>query len=173
MNWNDIVEGFKIFWEQPVPIIGFTVGSLISFFLVVFSKTTIGKRALNKITGMFEESERTRKDVVEKYEQLLKEKDEMLAQLTTEYENKLSLIQANKDREKEVIIAIAENIHNVKVAKIIEEYKQEPEVEEVSEYIESVKEEIKQEYESKYEMVLKQLEELKNGKVSEEVKEEI
>ena len=165
MNWNEIVEALKEFWNQPVPIIGFTVGTLIIGIIVILSKTSIGTKALNWLKGKYQEMVETNKEMQERYEAIIKTKDEFIASLTQMYEDKLALVQANKDKERDVIIAIGSCINNVKIKKIIEEYKGTEPVTDISSYTEA----IKQEYESKYIEVLNRLEELENGKTEDSV----
>lgn len=165
MDWNTIVEGFKVFWSQPVPIIGFTVGTVIIGALSIISKTSIGKKALNSLKAKYNDLVNGYNEVKKQYDEIIAKKDEIITTMTEEYNNKLALIQANKDKEREVIIALGNCINNVKVKKIIEEYSQLDEITDVSQFVDD----IKNKYESKYQELLAQIEELKNKFYSIEV----
>lgn len=174
--WNNFVSGLEEFWNQPVPIIGFTVGTLIVGFFVIFTKTSLGKKALNWCKTKYEELLVKYNEAKKLYEEVIAEKDAIIEELTKMYEEKLALVQLNKDKEKEIIIAIAKNINNVKIKKIIEEYEKLPEITDISDYVEEIKakyEAKESEITEKLNEVLSRLEELENGKISEEIKEEI
>ena len=170
MDWNQIVEGIKEFWNQPVPIIGFTVGTIIIGVIAILAKTSIGKKALNWMKEKYTELLNGYNETKKQYEEIIKTKDETIAKLTEMYNEKLALVQANKDKEREIIIALGNCINNVKVKKIIEEYSQSKEITDLSDLVDEVKEK----YESKYQELLSRLEVLENErKDSDTTKEEI
>lgn len=170
MDWNQIVEGIKEFWNQPVPIIGFTVGTIIIGVIAILAKTSIGKKALNWMKEKYTELLNGYNETKKQYEEIIKTKDETIAKLTEMYNEKLALVQANKDKEREIIIALGNCINNVKVKKIIEEYSQSKEITDLSALVD----EVKAKYESKYQELLSRLEVLENErKDSDTTKEEI
>lgn len=170
MDWNQIVEGIKEFWNQPVPIIGFTVGTVIIGVIAILAKTSIGKKALNWMKEKYAELVNGYNETKKQYEEIIKTKDETIAKLTEMYNEKLALVQANKDKEREIIIALGNCINNLKVKKIIEEYSQSKEITDLSDLVD----EVKAKYESKYQELLSRLEVLENErKDSDTVKEEI
>lgn len=180
MSWEQISYNIEQFWNKPIPIIGFTVGAVIVGVLFILAKTSIGRKALNELKKKYNEIIDFKNSIEDKYNKLIEEKDKLIEEkgkiieeLQHQYDDKLALVQANKDKEKEIIIAIAENINNVKIKKIIEEYKKLPEITDISEVLEAKKEELEDNYKTKYEEILKKLEEIENGKDSEPVEEEI
>lgn len=175
MEWETIAHNIESFWNKPVPIIGFTIGALVIGAFTILKYTSIGKKAINFFKAKYEELKNKYYDTCNKYDEIIEKKDEQLAKLKEMYEEKLALVQANRDKEREVIIAIAENIHNVKIQKIIEEYKNFPEITDISEVIESKKAELESIYQAKYEEVLSELNKLKEKAESEieEAQEEI
>ena len=65
MEWFDtFAANLKDFWSQPVPIIGFTVGTCIIGFCFIFAKTSLGKKALNKLQKLYD-------DLVAKYKEIV------------------------------------------------------------------------------------------------------
>lgn len=169
MTWEQISYNIEQFWNKPIPIICFIAVMLIIIFLIIFSKTSFGKKALNELKLKFDVMKNMFDEIIKAKDEIINRKEEIIAEMKQDYEDKLALIQAEKDKEKEVIIAIAQNINNIKIKKIIEEYKHTVSPESISELVE----EVKKDYESKYEQVLKELEELKNGKNSDSIEEEI
>lgn len=165
MNWDEIVEKIASFWNMKVPIIGFTVGAIVIGFLVIISKTSWGRKAINwckKKIGDFEiifkEANDTYKRTLEEKDALLKLKDEIIEKMKQEYDTKLAIVQNQRNEERNVIIAIGQCINNVKVKKIIEDYISKPVAESVSEYTQ----EIEENYEDKYKELLKRIEVLEN-----------
>lgn len=163
MNWEQISYNIEQFWNKPVPIIGFTVGAIIIGVLAILAKTSIGKKSLLYLKKQYNELKEKATEAFDAYDKLIAQKDEIIDTMKSEYEEKLALIQENKDREREIIIAIGENIHNVKIQKIIEEYKKLPEIADISEVIESKKIELEEKYEAKE----AELEEKINAKLAE------
>ena len=123
--WSNFVEGLKTFWNQPVPIIGFTVGTLVVAFLTILSKTSFGKRAIKELKNMFSTLKNMWLESKNNYDKIVAIKDEEIKILTETYESKLAVIQAENIHCKDIIIEIAENINNVKVKEIIKKYKNE------------------------------------------------
>lgn len=165
MNWETIVQKIADFWNMPVPIIGFTVGSVVLGIIWIISKTSFGRKSINWCKNQLKEMKDANDKAKADYEETIKLKDEIIAGLTAEYEEKLALVQLNRDKEREIIIAIGEKINNVKIKKIIEEYKNMPTIESISDYVQ----ELENKYESKYELLLKRLEELENEKGKETI----
>jgi len=177
MNWEEISYNIEQFWNKPVPIIGFTIGTLVIMFLVIFAKTSFGRKSLNYLKNKYAELNDGFNKAKEYYEEAIKAKDELIAnkdkyieELKSMYEEKLALVQLNKDKEKEIIIAIASNINNVKIKKIIEEYKKLPEITDIDAALDEKRKQLESEYEAKYQEVLEKLNELKPV---EEIKEVI
>ena len=140
--WDTFVEGIKTFWNQPIPIIGFTVGALIVGILSIMAKTSIGKKALNeikrineglktkllkaegdlresqdKLKALSNEVKSRMEELEEWYGKYLEDKDAEIAELKKQYESMLSECQAKIDRQAEMIKALCE----ASVNKIVKE----------------------------------------------------
>ena len=115
--WDKMADGVKVFFNQPVPIIGCTVLSLLVFVLTVLSKTSWGKKGINwcknqisfLVAGFKELKEGTEKEVKE-----IKEFSE------TERQK----LEAQYSELSELIVAVAENSHNAKVKSALLKYKE-------------------------------------------------
>lgn len=141
MNDFDIfVENLKTFWNQPVPIIGFTIGMVIVGILFIVAKTSIGKKALNKIKDINDKlskqndvlqsqlkdvnnrcnkfvdnvSNITIPELKDYYNNVIKEKYEQIA----EYKNELS-------KRDGLLGVICENSVNVKIKEAWKNYDKE------------------------------------------------
>ena len=122
MNWNELTRIIEEFWNKPVPIIGFTVGAIIIGVLMILEKTSIGKKALKELRAKYEEIKNSADAMKNVCDKLLDEKDSIIEEMKKEYETKLAIIQEQRNKEKEIIIAVGRNINNVKIQKIIDEY---------------------------------------------------
>lgn len=160
--WNEFTRIVEEFWNKPVPIIGFSVGVCILGALWIISKTSIGKKALKELREKYNEIKDVNDAIKKTADDLLEAKDNVIAEMKKEYEVKLAIAQEEVRQTKELVVKISSCINNVKIKKLIEEFEQLPEPQNVSDYIEQIKEQ----YNDKYELVLKRLEELENGKKS-------
>lgn len=123
MQWDLIVENIKIFFNQPVPIIGCTIGFALMFILVIVSKTSIGKKSLNKIKKINADLKKQYDELIVKNEQSKKELDSKIANLKNEYEK---LLQESIDKYNELetlLLNISSNIHHREINKLIKQHK--------------------------------------------------
>lgn len=116
MNWEQLIEGFKVFWEQPVPIIGFTVGTVIIGIITIISKTSFGKKKLLQL-------QTTITSLTTAYDNYKSKTDEKVAELEAYYKEKLALIETKKSNTEQLLLDIASQIHNVNIDKMVQEYK--------------------------------------------------
>lgn len=183
MNWDAFVEGLRNFWNQPVPIIGFTVGTVICGIIYILGKTSIGKKALNKIidinNGLREQLTKAENDLVDannKIKELIKESqnkiDELVAasdvaiknkqqeieELANQYELKMLNYKEKLLKQEEMIKVICENSVNKVIKEAYEKYSPVLELP-VPEIQKQIEEKVKSEYEDR----LKKLEELVYG----------
>lgn len=184
MNWNAFVEGFKTFWNQPIPIIGFTIGTVILGALFIISRTSIGKKALNKLKKLYEELTKkllkAEADLIESnnrfkrlYEESKKQleefnevidrlnelKNQEIQKLTNKYELKLINYKNQLLKQDELIKVICENSINKNIKDAYEKYIPE----ELDLPINEIKTKIEEKVKSEYEDRLKALEELVYG----------
>ena len=116
--WNEIVANIKDFFNQPVTIIGFSVLFLLIFILVIFSKTSLGKRVLQKLTAAIAQ-------LVSQFNAFKSEVTVKLDEGLKKYEEEKKLIEAKVAVLEKVCLIIAENTHNAKVKEAMEECKKE------------------------------------------------
>lgn len=116
MNWNEIVENIKTFFNQPVPIIGCTIGFALIFALAVISKTSIGTRVLKKLTAWYNE-------IKEKVTAFIQEMNKKAVEMENKYNEQISIAEAKWHKADELLTLIVENSHNVKIKEAYENYK--------------------------------------------------
>lgn len=156
--WNEVVANIKDFFNQPVPIIGVTIGFLLIFVLVIFSKTSLGKKVLKKLTSAVH-------DLVLSFNKFKSETEEKVESLKKEYEEKKSVLESKVAILEKVCLIIAENSHNAKIKEAMEECKEELSIcktdyeslieEKVKEEKDKIENELKAKYEEFYETYLK------------------
>ena len=170
MDWNTFVEGFKEFWNQPVPIIGFTVGMCIVGVVFIIGKTSIGKKAFNKLKSeikFLEEKNKLLLDSCEEYrlklldsesyiKELIKTKEAEVSQLKADYELLLAPYKEQIAKQDDLLKVVCENNVNKKVKEAYENYR--PEVIDIP--VPKIVNQIKAQYEDR----LKALEDAINGK---------
>ena len=114
--WNEIVENIKIFFNQPVAIIGCSVGFLLVFVLVLCAKTSLGKKALNFLKKGFN-------DLVVSFNTHKQETENKIGELKSYYENELKNIEAENSLLKDLIVFIADESHNHKIKDYVSQCK--------------------------------------------------
>lgn len=173
MNWDIFVENVKIFWNQPIPIIGFTVGTVVTGILFIIGRTSIGNKALNKIKDInnfiteknnillesCEEYSKKLKDAEETVKEILAKKDEEIKKLKDEYELKLTNYREQLLKQENMIRVICENSVNKKIKDVYEKYNPTQLELPVGELKVQIEEKVKVEYEDR----IARLEELVYG----------
>lgn len=143
MSWDQIVNTINAFFNTPVPIICCSVGSLLIFIIAVISKTSIGKKALNKLTKQYNE-------ITDIYQKAKVDYEKHITELKQDYETKLALVQAKRDDVEKLLIYVCENTNNKKVKEALELYKQSTtKVVEISDLVSEKEKEVRKECEEK------------------------
>lgn len=124
MNWEMIVETFntwcnavKDFFNQPVPIIGCTIGFLLITFLSILSKTSWGRKTINTVIGSINtlKAETTAK---------ISETSENINNLKNEYEQKLAIAETHSQELETLLLNIGDQLHNKQIKEYVEKYRQ-------------------------------------------------
>lgn len=108
MDFEAIVNAIKDFFNQPVPIIGITLGSLLMVILTVISKTSFGKKSIRELTKQYNQLSSGFDEVKETTDTKRKELEDWAKE-------KIEIIQSQYNELCAFIILIAENINNVKI----------------------------------------------------------
>lgn len=128
-GFDQFAENVKIFWNQPLTIILFTIFVIIVGFLFVFGKTSLGKKALNKLKELYadlkarwEVALEVIKETRQEFEEFKKAKDQQIIDLTDKYELKLNQYKELVVKQDEIIKVICENSPNKRVKEAYEQY---------------------------------------------------
>lgn len=112
---QQVKEWIEWFFNLQLPIVGTSVLTVCIFALVIFSKTSLGKKVYIKATMKVEEL----KLAFKKHKE---ENDTKIKELKDFYEEKLQLLSAKNDKLEKLLIAVSENINNKKVQELVSAY---------------------------------------------------
>lgn len=107
-QWNELVANLQGFFDRPV-VIGILLGIVaIVVFLVIFSKTSFGRKALNKLSNGF-------KLLLDKFAKHEEETENKIKQLEEYYEKDKEIAEQKIAILEQLCFVLAENSHNEKV----------------------------------------------------------
>lgn len=171
--WNEVVANIKDFFNQPIPIIGCTVAFALVFILVIFSKTSLGKKLLKKLSIKidvlliaFANFKADTKAQLEEYKYHYEEYKNHYEEEKNKIESKVAILE-------EVCLIIGENSHNEQVKKAMEQCKDKLSIvktnyeELVEKRVKEEKDKLEQKYKEKYEEFYKGYLEQQKAKIEE------
>lgn len=175
MSWDQIVENIKTFFSQPVPIICCSVGSLLIFVLTVFSKTSLGKKALNELKNLIAITTARIGELNNSITSHKEDTEKKIEELKQSYQDKLAMVEEEKTNLEELLYAIAENINNVKIKELVANYKEKADkrINDISDVVNEellkYKDSLDKEYQRKYDLLEEKVVAIEK-KVEEQVK---
>ena len=126
MNWEQIKSGIDSFVNKPlvVTIVGILVTAAFAFIL--FSKTSIGRKTLNKLTNLYALGKEKADKTLQKVEDIEKAANQKIAALEADYQEKTESLKSEYEQKAAVVVsllnyyeetlfAILEKIPNAKV----------------------------------------------------------
>lgn len=123
-QWNQLKDAIRDFFNQPLPIIIGTIVMVLIYTLVIFSKTSLGRKALNLL-----------KNEIAKLREQIKVGLQLFNDKAKECENALKQAKKTIEEQNEhiakletLLISIANAQSNVKIKKLVEEYRNGKEV---------------------------------------------
>lgn len=170
MEWDTFVENAKIFWNQPLTIILFVIVVVIIGFLFIFSKTSLGKKALNKLKALYNDLKSRYEYILEvirvmrnEFQEFKAEKEKQIVELTDAYELKWNQYKEFAMKQDEMIKVICENSPNKHIKEAYEKYSHTDFDLPVNEIADKIREEVGKDYADR----IKALEEKIYGKAEE------
>lgn len=115
MNWDEVTQAINSFFDKPVVISVTTVLTFAVVLFTFFAKTSFGKKAINKLTTLFQLIRAKAEDTNKKVEEVKKIANEEIAKLKEEYERKISLALSIMNFYEEATFALFEDVPNAKV----------------------------------------------------------
>ena len=122
---NEITENISAFFAHPCTISVFTALVVGTYALVIFSKTSLGKKLFSKMKTMASLAVEQGEEAKQSYSKTLAEKEKEIDELGKVYEEKLSCVLSENLYLEELIGQIGEATPNKKIASLIEKFKEE------------------------------------------------
>lgn len=121
--WDQLVAQLKEFFNQPVPVIISTLTVGLIYALVIFGKTSLGKKLYSQVLSRIGD---IKKEIVSTHETV--KNVEILAEdkinaLTVAYEQKIQVLLSYVEFIENFLLQICEDLPNAKVKKDMLEYK--------------------------------------------------
>lgn len=185
MNWEQITNAISAFFDKPVVVTlsGIFSGALILF--TIFAKTSFGRKAINKLTALYNLGARTATQTLKKVEDVEKLATEKISELEAENSQKIEELKQEYEKKVSVLVSLFNfyidalfetlaTIPNVKLQAKVQELKEKYEdkkaaitqvvglvYQDFTSALEKSREEIRKEYDEKLEFVTNQLNQLK------------
>ena len=192
MNWETITNWISQFFDKKIVIAIATILAALGCGLIMLSRTSFGKRAIVKLTTLYELGLKKANDTEEKVKAVQKLAEEKISELEGYYEQRIAVVISTVNFYEESTFALFELVPNKKVqeklAEVKEQYKAKKELitsiigeiyEDFEIAVEKKEKEIRQEYEDKIAYLENQIaninlyfQNLKEEKVDEQEREE-
>lgn len=115
MWFEQVKEWITWFFNLPLPIAGISVGTAGVFLIILFSKTSLGKKLYNSVVKLT-------KDAIDTLNEYKAYADKRIEELRNMYEEKLQIVNAKNEKLEKLLIAVSENINNKKVKELVNAY---------------------------------------------------
>lgn len=132
---DQFIELVKDFFNQPIPIIGCSVGFALIFVLTVISKTSLGKKALVEMKNYFAGVKAEYEAFKKLHNQYVADKEQEIALIKEQCEKTISQIMEEAKARDDEILAVLSEIPNKKVQEKLLELKKQPILDQISEEI--------------------------------------
>lgn len=172
-GWTEFELELRNSLALPIPIIGITMGSLLLVLLLLFSKTSLGKKlfneslnALNKGIQATKECKQILQDTKKAAEKLVEEKEEELKAVKQTTTVLVDGVRREVRNKEQFYLEVFKEINNVNVQEKVNEYIKEEtsqQFEDASKIIKNAKDETRKEYDNQLEEINRQIELLKKA----------
>ena len=122
MDWKVITDWISQFFDKPVVVWSSLIGEIGFFAVFVLAKTSIGKKALNALKGLYSKAEAEVEEANATLKAFKEEKESEIETLKAEYEKKLSVATDEVLSVEGLLSQIAEATPNRKIRETIETY---------------------------------------------------
>ncbi len=162
MNWETITNWISQFFDKKIVIAIATIIAALGCGLIMLSRTSFGKRAIVKLTTLYELGLKKANDTEEKVKAVQKLAEEKIVELEGYYEQRIAVVISTLNFYEESTFTLFELVPNKKVqeklAEVKEQYKAKKELitsiigeiyDDFEIAVEKKEKEIRQEYEDK------------------------
>lgn len=132
---DQFIELVKDFFNQPIPIIGCSVGFALIFVLTIISKTSLGKKALVEMKNYFSSVKAEYEAFKKLHNQYVADKEKEITLIKEQCELLISQIKEEAKQRDAEILSVLSEIPNKKVQEKLLELKKQPILDQISEEI--------------------------------------
>lgn len=174
MNWDMMKENLSAFFNMPVVISIMTTTYAFVILLVLFSKTSLGKKLFNKIKTKYDAALSCIKEIKAENSKALEEAQKKLDEAKDYYERELCVVLSENMALENLITEIGKTTPNKRIASLIEEFNSAKgaRLDKIREFIGTSEEfqELKRKAEETEAEVAKRVEEIKDKAIEEATK---
>lgn len=120
MNFQDWLSQLA---NNPLFISTSTVSLCFAYVLVIFSKTSLGKKLFNKAKSSYEEAAKEKEETFNLLKETIESKESEIKELTYQYENRLNVLLCENVELEKLLDKIGEISPNLKIKEALEEFK--------------------------------------------------
>ena len=122
MDFNAIKEWITTLFNTPLVMWGSFIGEIGTFVLVIFAKTSFGKKRIRELRELYKEAKKQADVCVAALTEYKKEKEAEIQKLVQTYEDKLSLAMDEVYKIEELLKDVAEKTPNRKVRETLNSF---------------------------------------------------
>ena len=128
MNWFDeLASKVSAFLNTDIMITIISISIAFVYILVIFSKTSLGKKLFNRVEKDVKENYKVITETLETCNATKQEVENKVQELKDEYEKKLGVITSYANELENILYQLGDVIPNAKVKKLIDEFKSQKE----------------------------------------------
>ena len=122
MDFNAIKEWITTLFNTPLVMWGSFIGEIGTFVLVIFAKTSFGKKRIRELKELYKEAKKQADVCVAALTEYKREKEAEIQKLVQTYEDKLSLAMDEVYKIEELLKDVADKTPNKKVRETLNSF---------------------------------------------------
>lgn len=120
MNFQDWLSQLA---NNPLFISASSISLCFAYALLIFSKTSLGKKLFNKAKSSYEEAVKEKEETFKNLKETIEAKESEIKELTYQYENRLNVLLCENAELEKLLDKIGEITPNLKIKNVLEEFK--------------------------------------------------
>lgn len=109
--------------NNPLFISTSSISLCFAYALVIFSKTSLGKKLFNKAKSSYDEAIKEKDETLNGLKETIEAKESEIKELTYQYENRLNVLLCENVELEKLLDKIGEISPNLKIKEALEEFK--------------------------------------------------
>ena len=120
MNFQDWLSHLA---NNPLFISASSISLCFAYVLVIFSKTSLGKKLFNKAKSSYDEALKAKDETLNNLKETIEAKESEIKELTYQYENRLNVLLCENVELEKLLDKIGEVSPNLKIKNALEEFR--------------------------------------------------